>query len=212
MKRLKVKKIIPILLMVIFIIATFGGCITGPEPNVITFYDYEDQFYAELEKIPKEVEGYALVGTSENQVWEGDILTIEEEYTFNCYSDGSLHIKKNGELINNVCFNISSTDTIQKIFAVYDEFNHRLRHVGETKIIGYKCLNNKLFVLVNTYCMSVMEAFDRLSVKWWPPLLFEYDIDSDTFYYVNYLDAKHYDYHIESRHDYRCWKFDIIEI
>ena len=65
MKRLKNKKIIPIFLMVIFIITTFGGCITGPE----YFEDYEDEFYAELEKIQKEVEGYALVETNNEQSW-----------------------------------------------------------------------------------------------------------------------------------------------
>ena len=176
-----------LVLILLLLLTTFSGCVSSPK----TFYDYEDQFYAELEKIPKEVEGYALVETGEEQDWASDVLIIgEDEYSFDCHSYANLVIRKNDELFKDVFFFDHTSAIMQKIFSVYDNFDNDLMYKGRGEIIGHRCIDAKLFVLVCTFKgMTMQEPFPN-AVKWWPPLLFEYDIDNDVFKYAGFFDMR----------------------
>ena len=196
MKRLKVKKIIPILLMVIFIIATFGGCVEEVEP-AMWFDEYEDLFFEELAKIPKEVEGYAIVEASEKQKgWEG--ASIEKngiEYSFVLKEDMSFTVYigmyKNNEFFKDIKINdyTKQNKTMQEIWNICSKIGVNPGRDSAISMSGIKLFDDKIFIVTTTnYNAQGWQHFEIK--KWWPPLLFVYDIDTDTMQYAGYIDTR----------------------
>ena len=194
--RVKVKKIIPILLMVIFIITTFGGCFTLPEPKKAEYFaDHEDEFYEGLAKIPKEVEGYALVDSGEVQIWEDDVTIKKDgEDAVLIYKDEFVYIRKsnddNGWLFRTDEY-VAKSATLSSIVNINNAFeNGRLWKISIT-IVGAKNYDEKVFLLAD--CILHYDAFvlPGVEANWWfAPILLQFDIKTESLKFAGYFDMR----------------------